>query len=139
MILENKLGDEQLRRRGLEEELMRARTDYIEEKERLEQKLAETERTLNIVKRLHDTQKRQLREKEAIMEYIQERLSESERTRFTIEEELSQVRSSSELHTERMENELDQIRRTLDIEISFRNTSEQELREKETYMNKEQR
>jgi len=139
VILENKLGDEQLRRRGLEEELMRARTDYIEEKERLEQKLAETERTLNIVKRLHDTQKRQLREKEAIMEYIQERLSESERTRFTIEEELSQVRSSSELHTERMENELDQIRRTLDIEISFRNTSEQELREKETYMNKEQR
>ena len=132
VILENKLGDEQLRRRRLEEELMRERTDYIEEKERLEQKLAETERTLNIVKRLHDTQKRQLREKEAIMEEIQERLSESERTRVTMEEDLSQVRSSSELHTERMENELDQIRRTLDIEISLRNTSEQELREKET-------
>jgi len=58
VILENKLGDEQLRRRRLEEDLMRARTDYIEEKERLEQKLAETERTLNIVKRLHDTQKK---------------------------------------------------------------------------------
>ena len=50
VILENMLGDEQLRRRRLEEELIQARNDHVKEKERLEKELAETERILNIAR-----------------------------------------------------------------------------------------
>ena len=137
VTLENMFEEEQLRRTRLEEELIQARTDRTEEKERLEKELAETERTLNNEKRLHDTKKRQLREKEAIMDEMQERLSESEKARLRMEEELSQVRSSRNLLTERMENELRQIRRTLDNEMSLRKTTEQELRERETIINEQ--
>ena len=130
VTLENMFKEEQLRRTRLEEELIQARTDRTEEKERLQKELAETERTLNIEKRLHDTQKRQLREKIAIMDEMQERLSESEKARLRMEEELSQVRSSRNLLTERMENELDN-------EMSLRKTTEQELRERETIINEQ--
>jgi len=137
VALENMFGEEQLRRNRLEEEIIQARTDRIEEKERLEKELAETERTLNIEKRLNDTQNRRLREKEIIVDEIKERLLEAERSRSRMEEELSQVRSSGNLLAERMENELEQIRRRLDNEISLRNMTEQELREKETIINEQ--
>ena len=137
IALENMFEEEQLRRTRLEEEIIQARKDCIEEKERLEKEVEETERTLNIERRLHDTQKRQLREKETLVDEIQKRLSEAERTRSRTEEELSQARSSRDLLAERMENELEQICRRLDNEISLRNTTEQELREKETIINEQ--
>ena len=133
VIVETMLGDEQQRRRGLEEELIQVRTELTDEKERLEKQLAETERILNIEKHLHGTQKRQLKEKEIIIDEIQERLLEAERSRLRMEEKLNQVRSSCSVLAERMENE----RRRLHSEISRRNTAEQELREKETIISEQ--
>ena len=135
--LEKVLGDEQLTRTTLEKELTQERTDRIEEREGLEKELKEKERTLIIVKRLHDTQKRQLKEKETVIDEIQERLSESERTRMRMEEELSQVRSSRNLLAARMENELKQILERLDNQIALRIKSEQELSDKQTIINEQ--
>lgn len=90
VVLENMLGEEQLRRTRLKEELIQGRTGRIEQKERLENEIAQTERVLNIEKRLHNTKEKQLKEKEIIIDELQERLSEAERTRLRMEEELSQ-------------------------------------------------
>ena len=49
------------------------------------------------------------------------------------------MRSSRYLLAERMENALEQIRRRLDNEIFLRNTTEQELREKETIINEQRK
>ena len=113
VALAKMLGDVRLTRTTLENRLIQERADRIEERERLEKELAETERTLNIEKRLHDTQKSRLKEKETIVDDLQQRLSEAVRTRLRMEEELSQVRSSRNLLEERMENELEQIRQEL--------------------------
>ena len=113
VALEKMLGDERLTRTALEKQLIQDRADRIEARERLGKEIAETERTLNIKKRLHDTQKSRLKEKETMVDDIQQRLSEAVRTRLRMEEELSQVRSSRNLLEERMENELEQIREEL--------------------------
>ena len=137
VALEKMLGDEQLTRTTLEKELTKERTDRIEERERMENEHKETERTLDIEKRLHETQKSLLKEKETVIDEIRERLSKAERTRMRMEGELSQERSSRNMLTERMENELKQIRERLDNEIAFRIKSEQKLSDKETIINEQ--
>ena len=63
VALQKMLGDERLTRTTLEKQLIQERADRIEERERLGKELAETERTLNIEKRLDDTQKSRLNER----------------------------------------------------------------------------
>ena len=114
--LQTTLSEEQKTRNRVEEELSQERIAG----EILKNELGVKQRLFEIEERLRKTKETQLREKTRIVGEAEERIS-------TMEDELNEVRSSSNEHIQRLELELGQIRRTINIKEQELSDTEHQL------------
>ncbi|KAJ7374744.1 hypothetical protein OS493_005091 [Desmophyllum pertusum] len=129
--LQKTLDQENHGRIRLEVESRLVRSSCKELEDILHQQLVEMRRTLsNRMLSVRGIKGKQLREKEPVLDEITKMLGQEKQARARMEGELNQARTDRNLLEERLENELEQMQRTLDNEICFRYTREQELREK---------
>ena len=85
VMLKNMLSVEQLRRHKLEEELIQARNDHVEEQARLENEREKVQRTVHIEICLRRKTEQQLREKEKNVVALEKMLGDEQLTRTTLE------------------------------------------------------
>ncbi|KAL9974239.1 hypothetical protein ACROYT_G011254 [Oculina patagonica] len=119
--LQKRFEEQELITTKMEEELKQVRTDRNALKGKMENNLAQMERTLENEKCLRNTREHQLEEKGAIVDELEKTVGE-EQLKITILEE----------QKERLENKLVQTQRTLNIERRLFNTKEKQIREKDT-------
>ncbi|XP_020603118.1 cAMP-dependent protein kinase catalytic subunit-like isoform X2 [Orbicella faveolata] len=133
--LEGNLRAEQQARTRVLEELSRARIASNELKERMQTELAQIRQALENEIRLRDTRERQLREKETIVDQLQNTLSKEQQVRAKLEERLQMEMLSSQARQQELqikENASREQQRLLEEKRQQKTALEERLREKET-------
>ena len=126
---------EKRERMRLEEESVAVKNACKELKERLYKLLAQMHQVLDNKMLLSVASKgNRLKEKETVLNELRKTIREEKQARSIVEEELNQMKISSKELEERLGTELKKMQRNLENEKGLRSTREQELREKETFL-----
>ena len=129
-MLQNSVCKEQQERTRVEEELSR-------ERERMQNDLAQIRQALNDEVRLRDTRERELREKETILDQLQNKLGEERQVREGLEERLQTEMLASQREFQTKENANREQQRLLEEERQQKATLEERLRNLELQMQEE--
>ena len=129
-VLQNSLCEEQQERTRVEEELSR-------ERERMQNDLAQIRQALNDEVRLRDTRERELREKETILDQLQNTLGKERQVREGLEERLQTEMLASQRELQTKENAYREQQRLLEEERQQKATLEERLRNLELQMQEE--
>ena len=129
-MLQNSVCKEQQERTRVEEELSR-------ERERMQNDLAQIRQALNDEVRLRDTRERELREKETILDQLQNTLGEERQVREGLEERLQTEMLASQRELQTKENANREQQRLLEEERQQKATLEERLRNLELQMQEE--
>ena len=131
--LQNSVCEEQQARTRLEEELS-------QERERMQNDLAEIRQALDDEVRLRDTRERELREKETILDQLLNKLGEEQQVRTRLEKRLQSEMLSSQARQRELqekENAFREQQRLLEEERQQKATLEERLRNLELQMQEE--
>ena len=140
--LEGNLREEQQARTRVLQELSQARIGCNKLQERTENELAQIRQTLENEIRLRDTRERQLKEKETIVDQLQNTLDEEQQVRAKLEERLQIEILSSHARQQELqikENASREQQRLLEEERQQKTALEERLREKETIVDQLQK
>ena len=129
-MLQNSVCKEQQERTRVEEELSR-------ERERMQSDLAQIRQALNDEVRLRDTRERELREKEMILDQLQNTLGEERQVREGLEERLQTEMLASQRELQTKENANREQQRLLEEERQQKANLEERLRNLELQMQEE--
>lgn len=147
-MLRNTVCEEQQAKTRVEEELSQARIAYNELEERMQNELAQIRQALDDEVRLRDTRERELREKETIVEQLQNTLGEERLVRTQLEERLQTEMLSSQARQQELQTKANANReqqRLLEeerqqktaLEVRLRNLELQMQEERNSYLSNE--
>ena len=129
-MLQNSVCEEQRARTRVEEELS-------QERERMQNDLAQIRQALDDEVSLRDTRERELREKETILDQLLNTLGEEQQVRIRLELRLKTVMLSSQRELQTKENAYREQQRLLEEERQQKATLEERLRNLELQMQEE--